>query len=293
MTCECECRFLSEEQVPQIYKCFEEAFADYHLDMSYMSQQSWHNRMIKNGVDFNVSVGAFDNEKMVGATLIGIDQWENQNAAFDAGTGIIPAFRGKGIAGKMFDFSLPALKKKGIFKFLLEVLQVNDAGVKAYKKTGFEVTRELDCFQLNLEEFQPPRKKDDGITIKPVGKEILKQFSNQADWQPSWENSFATMARIPDEFFLYGAFDGEACVGVLGYYPGLNWITTLVVEKSFRRRGLAGQLMAHCLSQLPEDLKLVKMVNVWHDDKGMCQFLEGLGFKVYVTQFEMAFEIVK
>lgn len=285
-----EYRFLSKEQVPAIYRCFEEAFADYHLDMSYMSLESWRNRMTKNSVDFNVSVGGFSDDKMVGATLIGIDQWGNQKAAFDAGTGIIPAFRGQGIAGKMFNFSLPGLKKIGVSAFLLEVLQVNDAAVKAYKKTGFEVTREFDCFQLKLEEFRPPRLKSDGIVIRPVGKEYLEHFSSRVDWQPSWENGFAAMDRIPDDF-LYGAFDGETGIGVLGYYPGLNWITTLVVDKPYRRRGAGGQLIAHCLSQLPGDLKTVKLVNVLHTDNGMIQFLEGLGFKVYVTQFEMAFSL--
>ncbi|MCP4221127.1 MAG: GNAT family N-acetyltransferase [bacterium] len=284
----CEFRLLSEELVPQIYTCFREAFADYQLDMSYMTQRNWHNRMIKNGVNFKVSVGAFDKNKMVGFTAIGIDWWEKKKAAFDAGTGVIPPYRGKGIAGKMLDFAVPALKKLDVTKFLLEVLQENEAAVKAYKRVGFEITRELDCFQLERGNFKAPGKLAGGITIQAVGKEYLDHFEGQADWQGSWETSFSSVARIPDEVFLYGAFADSACVGLLSYYPGLKWITTLVVEKDYRRRGIAGQLVTYCFAQLPDDTEKVKVVNVLHTDKGIIQFLEGLGFEMYVAQFEMA-----
>lgn len=54
-------------------------------------------------------------------------------------TGIIPTQRGKGIAKGMFEFALPGLKEQGVNKFLPEVLRPNEAAIKAYRKTGFQV----------------------------------------------------------------------------------------------------------------------------------------------------------
>jgi ribosomal protein S18 acetylase RimI-like enzyme len=282
---------LTKEQFPLIFRCFVEAFADYHLDLSYMNEESMYNRAVKNGVDFQSSVGAFVDGKMVGITLIGIDTWENQKSAFDAATGIIKEYRGQGIAREMFEYAIPRLKQQGVKQFLLEVLQVNEAGIKAYKKSGFEVTRELDCFKMDLKDFKRPAHIDDTVSIRSVDKSMLPRFAPHLDWMPSWENSLATVARIPDKVFIYGAFVDDNCVGIAAYYPGLKWVTTLIVDKAFRRRGIGAQLMARIIDELPPDTDTIKLVNVLHTDRGMIKFVEDLGFKEYVTQLEMAWKM--
>jgi ribosomal protein S18 acetylase RimI-like enzyme len=49
----------------------------------------------------------------------------------------------------MFIFIKPRLKAIGIKNFYLEVLQENKSAIRAYKKTGFEIVRILDCFTLS------------------------------------------------------------------------------------------------------------------------------------------------
>ncbi|MCP5053155.1 MAG: GNAT family N-acetyltransferase [bacterium] len=288
-----EYQFLNKEQFPDIYKCLVEAFADYHLDMSYMNETSMFNRTVKNGVDFEASVGVFDQGKMVGCTLIGIDQWEKGLSAYDAVTGIIPDYRGKGIAREMFNFSIPGLEKKGVKSFLLEVLQVNEAGVKAYQKTGFRISREFDCFEMEkpLENFKPPREKPDWCSIQAVGKDMLDRFSHQLEWRPSWENSFSSIARIPDKVDIYGAFIENQCVGLLVYYPGLEWLQTVLVEKEHRRKGIATALVSHCIANLDPDTRKAKAVNILSTDTATKSLFLYLGFQLYVSQYEMEFDI--
>ena len=285
--------FLTKEHYPRIYQTFKEAFADYYLDMSYLTEELLFNRAIKNGVEYESSVGVFDGDKMVGFTLVGIDYWENVLSAFDAGTGIIPGYRGKGIAKQMFEFSLPGLKKRGVNKFLLEVLQENEQAVKAYRKTGFKITREFDCFELTLKDAILDMNTDNKIPleIQKVTKKHLEVFKEHVDWHPSWENSFSSIARIPDndEVVMYGAFIENKCVGLLVYYPFLNWIMSLVVKKAYRRKGIATRLIAHFINSFTYDQSNVKLVNVDRSDSGMLKFLEGIGFKVYTRQFEMEF----
>ena len=138
-------RFLSKNDLPDVYATFVEAFADYAVDMRYNAEIGFSHRAVKNGVEFGSSVGVYDDGAMVGFTLVGLDDWNGARCAFDAMTGIVKSHRGRGIAGKMFDYTLPKLKGAGVKEFWLEVLQGNTAAIKAYQKTGFSVVREFDC----------------------------------------------------------------------------------------------------------------------------------------------------
>lgn len=287
----CNYSFLSEEQFPQIARTFDEAFADYYLKSTRKAEEWLFNRMVKNAVHYDYSVGAFDGDRMVGITLIGIDDWQGQLAAFDAGTGIVPDYRGKGLARQMFEFAVPKLRERGVRKFLLEVLQVNEPAIRAYERTGFSITREFDCLGLERKTFKPCDSPQLPLDIKSVPQERVKDFVGFADWQPSWENSFATIARIPDEVVINGAFRGDECVGVIAYYPLLNWIMTLVVKDAYRRRGVATALLSHFMENFEGDIPQVNLVNVDRSDSGMLWFLKKMGFKLFTSQYEMELEL--
>jgi hypothetical protein len=164
--------------------------------MSSVSEQIFINRAVKNGVHYDCSVGVFDGSRLVGVTLVGLDDWQGRPAAFDAGTGIIPDYRGQGIAGKMFDFATPKLRDRGVQKFLLEVLQVNKPAIKAYRAAGFSINRELDCFDLNLDEFTCGAEAGVAFEINPVDITTVLSLRGHLDWTPSWETSYAAIERI-------------------------------------------------------------------------------------------------
>jgi ribosomal protein S18 acetylase RimI-like enzyme len=110
-----------------------------------------------------------------------------------------------------------------------------------------------------------------------------------ADWQPSWENSFDAMDRIPDELIRLGAFKGDRCVGILVFYPLLQWIMSLVVSKDFRRQGVASALLNELMADLPEAVDKVKINNIDHSDKVMRAFFEKAGAEWVIDQFEMEY----
>ncbi len=293
----CDLKFLTVDQFPEISQAFNEAFADYYLQMGDAAEKWLFNRAKKNGVEFDHSVGVFSGERLVGFTLIGFDTWDGVPAAFDAGTGIIPDFRGQGLAGKMFEFAVPRLIELGVRKFLLEVLQVNGAAIRAYRKTGFSVTREFDCYQMRPATARLPRIADDGLRIQQIDQDQVGQFMEFADWRPSWENSFTTIQRIPNEVTILGAFQGGSPAGLLVYYPMLNWVMSLAVKTELRRQGIATRLLTELLTLLLSDqeneTELIKLINVDHSDTGMTSFLEKVGSELYVSQFEMEMDLVQ
>ena len=82
--------------------------------------------------------------KIVAFTLNGIGYFNRIPTAYDTGTGTLKNYRGKGLATKIFEYSIPYLKSANVKQYLLEVLQYNTKAVSVYRKLGFEVIREFN-----------------------------------------------------------------------------------------------------------------------------------------------------
>jgi ribosomal protein S18 acetylase RimI-like enzyme len=283
--------FLSREMFPDIHKTFIAAFSDYTVDMSYMTREHLLNRAIKNGIDWGLSVGAFDEGRLVGFTLLGVDDWEGETAAFDIATGITEPFRGMGLAKAMFNHALPELDARGVRRVLLEVLQDNHAAVTAYRKSGFAVVREFDCFELQPDSMVQDDAADTEIEIREVSRDRLSAYSDSLGWRPSWENTFSSIRRIPDEVTPLEAWlEGEG-VGLLVYYPAFDWIMAVVVKPTHRRRGVATALLGQVMGLKRSRRTTVKVVNVLSTDEATVALLRRLHFDCYIRQFEMQLRI--
>ncbi|MCP4046878.1 MAG: GNAT family N-acetyltransferase [Gammaproteobacteria bacterium] len=283
-------KYLTEDDFPEAHATMVEAFSDYQLDMSYMtSERSWL-RNLKSGVHYDCSVGAYDGEKMVGFTFVGLDDWQGEKAAFDAGTGIIPGYRGQGMAKAMFEFILPRLRERGVSTFLLEVLKPNKAAIRAYTKTGFKPTREFACYDLLKSSYVVENSVVSVFEVRDIENSGVQEFETMVDWQPSWEHSFTGMDRIADNLISLGAFSGGQCVGILVYYPLLQWVMCLVVLPDFRRRGVASSLLKALMEDLPEAVDTVKINNIDRSDKAMLAFFEKAGATLVIDQFEMEYK---
>jgi ribosomal protein S18 acetylase RimI-like enzyme len=293
----------------QIYRAFMEAFADYAMDASGTKEESMLLRMSKNSVDFQASVGAYivdtgntrstyivdtgntrstyDDKRLVGFTLIGIDKIDSMLTAYDAGTGIVPDFRGQGLAKRMFDHALPEMKARGVKRFLLEVLQSNEPAIKAYQKSGFEIARELKCYVAETTLLMKLTNSP-GIVVRPIDAATFEELVSEADWTPSFENRFTAHLAIPDHVTFIGAFDEDECIGSIAYCSELNWLLSLLVKRSHRRRGVGKVLLKHLAATMPEAATKLPALNIDGDDKGMQAFFGTIGFSHLIDQYEMS-----
>jgi len=277
---------LSSVDKSQIYRAFMEAFADYAMDASGTKEETMLLRMAKNSVDFDASAGAYDGDRLVGFTLIGIDELAGDLTAYDAGTGIIPDFRGQGLAKSMFDHALPELKARGVKRFVLEALQRNEPAIKAYQKSGFEIVRELKCFVAETENLRE-LPGSVGIDVRPTDAATFESLIPEAEWTPSFENRFTAHLAIPDHISFLGAFDGNDCVGAVSYCAGLNWLLSVLVKRSHRLRGVGTSLLEYLAATMPEASPKLPALNVDGNDKGMQAFFEAIGFSHLIDQYEM------
>ena len=123
-----------------IIDCFVEAFSDYFVTMPTdpeIYRQRWH----MSGVDWDLSVGAFDREKLVGFIIHSVGDRQGFLTAHNSGTGVIPTHRGKGLVYGMYDYAFPRLIDAGIQKSRLEVITENIRAVRAYQKVGFQIAK--------------------------------------------------------------------------------------------------------------------------------------------------------
>jgi ribosomal protein S18 acetylase RimI-like enzyme len=283
--------FLSLDDTGILYQTFMTAFADYYQDISHITEACFTNRAVKNGVNYKTSAGVFYQGEMVGFTLVAMDQFNGSYAAFDAFTGIVKPHRGQGLANAMFEFILPKLKVNGVETFYLEVLQENEPAVRAYQKAGFKITRELDAFAIDWGDTNLNNGTGKNIEIHSITKAQLDQAARFFDWKPSWENSLASIHRIPDEALYLGAFIQGNLVGVLVHYPLLNWILCLAVHKSFRRLKVGTALLGYLKDTISSQFPITRIINIDHSDQGMIKFLESAGFSFFGNQYEMKLDL--
>jgi ribosomal protein S18 acetylase RimI-like enzyme len=283
--------FLKEENFDTVYGTFVKAFSDYQIKMEITKEQ-FKEMNVRRGLSYELSAGAVDDEgKMVGLALNGADFWDKILTAYDMGTGVVPEFRGKGVADGMFDFLIPKLRQSGVKQYLLEVIRSNQKAHNLYKKKGFRETRQFECFtaeatSLNLKNTI---NAEDTISIKPIEKPEWSLLESFWEWRPSWQNSINSVKRSQSRKIVLGAFKDSRCVGYGIIYPESGDIPQFAVKETFRRQGV-GTLLMKALAREARRGKLA-VVNVDNSSQATLHFLTDLGFKIFPGQYEMVLEL--
>ncbi len=280
---------LENISIETIHTAFTEAFSDYLVDISYMTPAVMERRFIKNGFMPALSAGIFDNEELKGFTVVGTGEFNGNVSAFDIMTGLVKDYRGKGLANKMFDLIKIKMKEQAINKFYLEVIQENHAAIKAYEKTGFKKNRELNCYTLDLLKLKPAKQIQTVVYIEQVDKSKIDSFKDFLDWDPSWENHFESIKRIPDKVEIFTARSIGKDIGLLVYYPTLKWVMCLAVHKEHRGKGIATALLEYLSEFLIPETKDIKIFNVLADDTALNKFLINSGCEIMTGQYEMEY----
>src|SRR5687768_6451246 len=119
-----EIKSLENTPLAEIAACFNLAFSDYFVKFA-ATEEYLKNRWRANSVDYSLSFGAFENGKLVAFIIHGIDKLNGKKTAYNAGTGVIPEFRGQKLVAQLYDFALSRLKAAGILQSTLEVITQN------------------------------------------------------------------------------------------------------------------------------------------------------------------------
>jgi ribosomal protein S18 acetylase RimI-like enzyme len=274
---------LSKTNFDTIFKAFNEAFADYEIQLNREQLQTMLKRR---GFNPDLSFAAFENDKIVSFTLNGIGNFNGIPTAYDTGTGTLKEHRGKGLATQIFEYSIPFLREANIGQYLLEVLQHNTKAISVYQNLGFETTREFNCFKQKNEEVNLEIKTTDmHCTIQRIDIESFNNLSDFWDFHPSWQNSFESIQRASGDFVSLGAFSDNKLVGYAVFEPVSGDVTQIAVEQEHRRKGI-GTLLLNEIVKLNK-FDSVKVLNTDILHHAITDFLKAKNVGIMVKQFEM------
>lgn len=264
-------RTLENIKKAELINVFNSAFADYFVKIE-LNVKTLADKFLAENIALENSVGAFFENKLVGFILIGIES----KSSYNAGTGVLPEFRGNHLTEKMYDFILPKLKFQHIANQQLEVITENFSAIKTYEKSGFKKLRTLACFKGKI----AISKLNNDVEMKEISEIDEPLFSSFWNSQPSWQNSFSAIKRTKNLHKIVGAFVRKTLVGYLVYTES-GRVKQCAVHKDFRNSGIGQTLFAE-LNQ-----KEIIITNVDKNDSETILFLEKIGLELFLEQFEM------
>jgi len=270
---------LADIDIPQIAEAINQSFSDYIVPFQLNAEQLQY-KITQEDVRLDLSVGVFDGEALVGLMLHGLRKNENHLVAYNAATGIIPTYRGKGLVSKMYDFLLPKLQELRVQKMVLEVIEGNDPAIKAYQKMDYTVSRKLVCFSGTVKEDKVQKE----INIKEATAFQWRKWLSFWDIQPSWQNAVQSIENSKAICKVLEAYLDDELIGYLIYNPNSKKVHQFAVSSSHRQKGIATALFHHLQQSLNGE---IYVYNIDGASSNCISFLKELGLKEKMNQFEM------
>ena len=277
-------RSLEDIDFDHLFRGFKKAFSDYEIRFD---KEEVRCMLVRRGYNPRLSFGAFDGDEMVAFTLNGIGLFNDIRTAYDTGTGTVAEYRGRGLAGEIFAYSLPYLRGAGVRQYLLEVLQNNRKAIAVYRRMKFEITRELDCFRQTIADISFPAGGNEGLDcrIDRIGIESVKGSLMFGDFSPSWQNNIESIERGAANLVCLGAFIGGNIAGYCVFDPDSGDLTQIAVEREYRERGIGSRLLREAVGRMRTDV--IKVLNIAAENTTLPAFLKRRNIVSVNKQFEM------
>ena len=279
---------LEKTDFETLFRAFSSAFSDYAEVQ--VNEEQLKAMLKRRGYNAELSFGMFEGEELLSFTLNGTGSFNGADTVYDTGTGTVIEHRRKKMASKVFEHSIPYLKKAGYKQYLLEVMQHNEKALPIYKNAGFEMTRELNFYVQKKEEIINDYDKENlQHNVREIDLSSLRDVSRFWDFHPSWQNSFESIERIGGVFTCLGAFAGDKLVGYCILFTVSGDIAQIAIDREFRRRGI-GSLLLDKILGLNKNAS-IKIINTDASCESMNGFLKAKNINLTGSQFEMILDL--
>ncbi|MDF2884806.1 MAG: acetyltransferase, family [Clostridiaceae bacterium] len=273
---------LEKTDIEIMHKTFLKAFNDYQVKME-LPLSKYEDMLMRRGYNPEISMGAFENGELVGFVFNGLRNWDDKLTAYDTGTGVVSEYRKQGITSNLMANIKQLLKSKGIHYYLLEVIKTNTNALELYKKQGFEIVREFECFRLEKNIFEQSEYCSHNIYKKQTCNGS-SQFSKLWDFNPSWQNSTDSITIKKDDFYCINVKLANEVIGYGIIDKKTGDIPQIAVHKDYRRRGIAKSIITELINNT--DSNKISVLNV-NKNSTLAKFLHDLNFEHFIDQYEM------
>ncbi|NFM18480.1 GNAT family N-acetyltransferase [Clostridium sporogenes] len=273
--------------IETLHKTFLNAFSDYQVKMD-LPILKFQYMLQRRGYVAKASIGAFNDDILVGFVLNGVRNWDGKLTAYDTGTGVIETYRKQGITSNMLLNVRQLFKEMEVEQYLLEVIQSNTSAFQIYKKQGFKILRDFECFHLDKNKYNPitTYKVEHINMVNPDDWRELKGFW---DFVPSWQNSIDSINAISDAFIYSVVRLNDSIVGYGVIDKKTGDIPQIAVNKNYRCKGIASSIITDLIKNTESNN--INVINVDGESKPMKDFLLKLGLEYGVSQYEMILKL--
>ena len=267
----------------ELLEVFNDSFSDYLVPFK-LTKEQLESKLNSENIKPDLSTGAFENNRCIGFILHGYDIIKGTATAYNGGTGVIPGNRGNNLTAKMYEYIIPILQQQGIKKIQFEVITGNKPAIKVYEKIGFKIIRGLHCYKGFVSSKEVPTN----FTIQDVKEYKWEKFQLFWNWAPSWQNSITAVEKIKQSNIAKGIYNNDAIIGYIIYNPITKRVQQFAVDKNYRNKG-AGRLLFESIAKINNNE--ITLINVDGNPEETKAFLNKLGLKVFIEQYEMEFDL--
>ena len=186
---------LQNISLPDLTEGWNRCWQGYYYNMHYQQEhmKAW---LTLGHIDLSHSIGLFHQNKLVGLSLLSIDEEDG----WIAGACIDPEYRGKKLFPQLMLGQISLAKALGLKSLFLEVFEQNHIAIKVYEQVGFSRIRPLHIFKVQMEEM-PMSIRDNSIEphlYYSVSPDFYFNMRNQAQFTPAWQRRDNFLLRYPN-----------------------------------------------------------------------------------------------
>lgn len=272
-----EIKNLANTHLSTIVVCLVKSFENYFVKMPD-SVEFWKKRFQAARVDYSLSFGAFDGDKLIGFVIHGIDTHHDALTAFNTGTGVVEGYRGQKVVDQLYEAAIPQLRARGVSKCMLEVIDENHIAVRVYERIGFAKDRHLLCFKA--EEAEVASNPFMSVT------NLEDLHAQMTDYQHhySWDHSIDAISTDSSRFDFYLVQNEKG--NDIGYFIINPNNKSLTQVEAFDNTHWPTILNA-CKAQLSP----IRINNADSKRGDMIDAFKNAGLENHISQFEMTMMI--
>ncbi len=278
-------RTLQPTDLEQLHACFLAAFEGYFVPMNMSYEQFAHRFVHKLLLNYALSAGAFDGHHMVGFILTSTYEFQGEVTAYNAGTGVVPNYRGQGLTVKMYAHLFDHFKAAGIGQCALEVITANKGAVRSYEKSGLNIAARYQCYQLPVDRPLNAPYANSSLQLTKAAQPNWPAYEALWQVQPCYSSLPGILTREGATLHIVEAHMNNQLAGYAAFYPDNGRIEHLAVAQACLQQGV-GSALLHYMQQ-HNRVASMSVLNVQDTATATCTFFERRGFINHLNQYLM------
>lgn len=262
---------LKNTSFKEIANCFIKAFEHYFVEMP-KDHNYYKNRWTNAKVNYEYSYGIFDENNLVGFILTVVDYRKEQLTAYNAGTGVLPLYRGKKLVKKLYEFALIQFKNNNINKCTLEVITANKFAIKAYESVGFKIQRELICFSGTI------KVKNEHFTLNEHSFKSINWNNLPNQDMYAWDFQKESIKHLNLRYFEL--LENNKLIA----YFIINLDNKYLMQFNLLNKNKNWNQLFSAIKSISKEIKII---NVAKNRTEKIKIITSVGLKKTVTQYEM------